>query len=214
MVSAPRLLGPLLGLLLAVPGAGQTAPVPAARPAPPRPDLTWAEADSLQKKLDVLEHRPPVRPGARPTAGTVRVTESELNSYLNLAQKALPKGLSDVKVQFLRGDGVFARGLLDLEQVGKRPSTGSMFDPLSLLGGVVPVEVRGRLTSRDGYGTVQVDDVRVGSIPVPASVLQQMVASATRSSRYPAGVDIQAPFRLPYALRRVRIDPPEAILEF
>jgi hypothetical protein len=41
-----------------------------------------------------------------------------------------------------------------------------------------------------------------------------MVAAATRSARYPNGVDIQAPFRLPYAARRVRLEPGRAILEF
>ena len=42
----------------------------------------------------------------------------------------------------------------------------------------------------------------------------QMVATATRSPRYPNGWDIHAPFRLPYAARRVRLEPGRAVLEF
>jgi hypothetical protein len=41
-----------------------------------------------------------------------------------------------------------------------------------------------------------------------------MVATATRSPRYPSGWDIHAPFRLPYSARRVRLEPGRAVLEF
>jgi hypothetical protein len=184
-----------------------TPPPPAPRPAPRRVEWTWALADSLARKITDIEKR-------LQRVRAVRVSEAELNSYLNLMPtNALPRGVTDVKVQIQR-DGVFARGMVDLDRVkGKVHSTG-MFDPLSLLGGLVPVEVRGRLQTKDGYGTVEVEEVTVASIPVPSTMLQQMVATSTKSSRYPEGVDIQAPFKLPYAVKRVRFEPPEAVLEF
>jgi hypothetical protein len=88
------------------------------------------------------------------------------------------------------------------------------WSPLSLLGGQVPVEIGGRLVNADGFGTIEWDSVYVASIRVPISVLEQMVVSATKSDKHPDGVDIHAPFRLPYSVNRVRVEPGRAVLEF
>jgi hypothetical protein len=76
------------------------------------------------------------------------------------------------------------------------------------------VLLRGRLVNQDGFGTLVWEEIRLSSLPLPLGALSSMVAAATRSARYPNGVDIQAPFRLPYAARRVRLEPGRAILEF
>src|SRR3954454_4752319 len=100
----------LLAFLPDAPPAPAPTPRPAARPAPRNPEWVWSLADSLDRKITAIERR--LLP-----AKNVRVTEGELNSYLNLMPtSALPKGVSDVKVQIQR-DGVFARGMVDLEKV-------------------------------------------------------------------------------------------------
>jgi hypothetical protein len=40
------------------------------------------------------------------------------------------------------------------------------------------------------------------------------VARSTRKPDNPEGVDISAPFRLPYSVRRVRLEPGRAFLDF
>src|SRR5436190_1916528 len=73
---------------------------------------------------------------------------------------------------------------------------------------------RGRLVNRDGFGSIVWEDVRVNAWSLPISLLEQMVASATKKPDNPEGYDISAPFRLPYSVRRVRLELGRALLEF
>jgi len=205
MSLAPALLT-LLFLAADAPPRGANVP----RSVPMRPGLSWQEADSLSRKLAVIEERQKTQSRARQT---IQVTQGELNSYLNLAYAdQLPRGLSNVDVRFGR-ERIDAKGMLDIEQV-RGVATPPTWSPLSLLGGQVPVEIGGRLVNADGFGTVEWDSVYVASIRVPISVLEQMVVSATKSDKHPDGVDIHAPFRLPYSVNRVRVEPGKAVLEF
>ena len=78
----------------------------------------------------------------------------------------------------------------------------------------MPVELAGKLVNQDGFGTVELDSAYVASIRVPVSVVEQMIASSTKSEKHPEGFDIHAPFRLPYSVSRVRLEPGKAVLEF
>jgi hypothetical protein len=181
-------------------------------PLPSRPDLSWSDADSLGRKLDDLDSRR--RTGDLPHGQTVLVTEGELNSYVNLSLgPKMPRGLSDVAVR-LEHERLHVTGVLDLERVRDKMPRLSPLSPLYWLGGQVGVLLRGRLLNDDGFGTIEWEDVRVGSVPVPLTLLQQIVTSLTKTSENPAGFDIRAPFRLPYSLRRVRLEPGRALLDF
>lgn len=196
----------LLVLLLAAPVWAEDA-AGAARPAP-----TWTEAKSLGLKLEAIEKR---HQGKGPRRReSVLVTERELNSYLNLAYAPqMPPGLSDVDVQ-LGVERIHAKGLLDLERVRGKVPPPSPWSPLAFLRGKVPVELKGRLQTRDGFGTVEVEEAWIASVPVPMSFLEQIVTSATKNASDPDGFDINAPFRLPYAVNRVRLESARAFLDF
>lgn len=203
---------PFLALFVLTADAPPARPTVASRPAPTRPGLSWAEADSLSRKLAVIEDRHKQQKARRSQA--VPVTQGELNSYLNLSYASeLPRGLSDVDIRF-GNERIDAKGYVDIEQVkGSVPATSS-WSPLSFLSGQVPIELSGRLINKDGFGTVELDSAYVASIRVPISVVEQMVASSTKSESRPEGFDIHAPFRLPYSVNRVRIAPGKAVLEF
>lgn len=192
----------VLLLLLAAPQAA-----PAARPAPARPGLSWEDADALARKIAEMERR--FHGGKAAPAPTVQVTEAELNSYLNLSVQ-MPPGVSAVDVR-LEEANVAAKGLVDLDRVQGRPWGRG---PLSLLTGVVAVELKARLGSQDGLGTLDIQEARLGALPIPVSLLEQLVASFTRTPEQPQGFDIRTPFRLPYAMRRVRLQPGRALLDF
>lgn len=198
----------VLALLAAGAGAGGETPQGVA----PREMISADQAQSLVHKLEALENRR--RAGKQAVrAETVLITEGELNSYLNLGVGVkLPDGVTDVALRLER-DRVFAKAMVDLEQVKGKIRTSGPLNPLSLLGGRVPLEIQSRLTNDDGFGTVDVEDVRLGPVSVPLSVLEQMVSYATRSSENPEGFDIRAPFRLPYSVRRIRLQPGRALLE-
>jgi hypothetical protein len=202
----------VLGVLLAGGDAPPARPT-TFRATPTRPGLSWAEADSLTKKLAVIEEHhknPPARAGR---AQTVQVTQGEINSYLNLAYASeLPKGVSDVEIH-LGNERIEAKGSVDVDQVKGKVATPA-WSPLSLLGGQVPIELGGKLVNDGGFGTIELDTAYVASIRVPISVVEQMVASSTRNEKHPDGFDIHAPFRLPYSVNRVKIEPGKATLEF
>jgi len=174
---------------------------------------TPALAETLERKIADFERRQ--RTGGAKVE-TIPVSEGELNSYLNLSPRLrLPEGLSDVEFLFER-DQIGAKGQLDLDAVrGKTKVGSSPFDPLSLLSGRIPIEVNGRLKSEaEGFGAFEIQGVRLGPVSLPVSVLAEIVTSATRNAENPQGFDIRAPFRLPYSLKRVRIQPGRALLDF
>lgn len=182
-----------------------------ARPAAP-PGLSWEESESLARKITAFEQRLRVRSTLRET---ITVTQGEINSFLNLTYASrMPKGVTGVSIRF-DNERIEAQGTVDLDQVGAGPQKEkSRFSIMSMLSPAVPVLLRGRLVNQDGFGTLVWEEIRLSSLPLPLGALSSMVAAATRSARYPNGVDIQAPFRLPYAARRVRLEPGRAILEF
>lgn len=199
----------LLTLLMAAPSPRPQTP----RPAPLQRGLSWADADALARKLQLIEARHRTR---KTVAGeTVQVSETELNSFINLSLgPKMPAGVTGVEVR-LDNERIAAKAVVDLDRVqGQVPASSSPWNPFSLLSGRVPVELKGKLTNADGFGTFVFEDIRVGALPLPASVLAQAVSSATKSSDNPQGFDILSPFRLPFSVRRVRLQPGRAVLEF
>jgi hypothetical protein len=183
------------------------------RPGTTLPGVSWSLSESLQKKLESIELRK--KQGIR-RAETVLVTEGEVNSYLNLyyAPK-LPPGVTDLELRLVDRERISARGQVDLERVNvKQKVQTSRLNPLSFLGGKVPVTLSGRFQNRDGFGSIAWEEVTIASIPMPITVLEQMVQSSTKTASQPDGFDIHAPFRLPYSLNRVRLEAGRAFLEF
>jgi hypothetical protein len=180
---------------------------PEARPPAP-PGLSWAQADALARKLGALQ-------ATRASGGRVEVSETELNSFLGLSlAPRLPEGVSHVSVRFGE-ERLEASATVDVSQIGGRTARELADSPVAaLLGNALPVFVSGRLRSDDGFGTFEVEQVLLGSIPVPVSVVAELVARSTRSDAQPGGFDIRAPFRYPQGLRRVVLKPGSAWLEF
>ena len=197
------------GLLLA---ALYAAPPDAMPTAPRGGPVSWDLANSLTRKLEAIEKRRIEKSRKRQT---VLFTQGEVNSYLNLTYaEKLPKGLRDVEVRLDR-DRILAKGLVNIDRVkGKVGEGGGSFGPLSFLSGDVPVEITGKVTAKDGFGLVVWESVYLSSMRVPVSVLEQLVLSATKTDENPEGVDITAPFRLPYSVKRLRLEPGRALLDF
>jgi hypothetical protein len=191
--------------------SGQPPGASAQRPAALRPGTSWADANALQVKLDGVAARQ--RQGRAVPALTV--TEGELNSYVNLSlAQQIPKGVRDVDLRIV-DERLLARALVDITPFrGQVTATGG-WSPLSLLPDVVPVNVKARLVDvQDGFASLELEEVRMSSIPLPPGVLAQVVAASTKAPSRPDGFDLLAPFRLPYSVRRIRLSVGQAILEF
>ncbi len=206
MLRARRLLTTIF-LATGLPCLAQPAP---AAPAPASAPAAVDQAAALARKIEQLRRPPAGKPGA---ARSLELSEGELAAYLNTTLRAQVRELQDISVRLER-DRLTGSALVDFEQLrGKLPPLGP-FNPLALLSGRVPSEFSGRLQSADGFATFELESLQLGPITVPLALVEQAVASGTKSAERPEGVDIHAPFRLPYQVRRVRLLPGRAVVEY
>jgi len=200
-------LAPCLCLALAA-----QAPAAEARPTPTRPGLSWEQADALELTLRRIDRR--LRSGRPAAEDTVIVTESQINSFVNLTLgDRLPPELSDLEVRLLPGR-LAAHAVVDLDRLKAKLPEGSGLSLLSLLSGPVPVDLQGRLEGADGMGRFELEEASVGGVGVPPSVLAQLVSLATRGAERPGGLDIAAPQPLPWTARRVRLAAGRLLVDF
>jgi hypothetical protein len=188
------------------------APLPAPQRPPAPPGLSWEEADTLTQTVRKIERR--LRAGRPASEETVVVSQRQLNSYLNLSLgHSMPRGVRGLEVE-IQKDRLGARAMLDLERVRQQLPEGATSGLLAYLTGTVPVELIGRFWSWNGRGQVEIEQATVAGVSVPASLLAQVVSLSTRSRKQPAGVDILAPFRLPWTARQIRLEPGRALVDF
>ena len=171
-------------------------------------------AEEFSQKLALIQRQgeaaAPQRVGARRT----RLTEDELNSwFMYRAQPVLPTGVSEPKVTIV-GEGQLAgQATIDLDAVSKRRSAGGgAFDPLSLIGGKVPVSVSGVLHTRDGKARFEVQRAEMSGIPVPVTVLQEVLTYYSRSDERPQGVRLDDIFTLPANIRQIEVGQGQAVV--
>ena len=199
----------LVSLLLAQAGA----PLKGAPVRPPAPaGLSWADADWVAETVARVERR--LMAGKPASSQTIVLTQRQLNSWVNLTlAPKIPEGLSGLELG-LEKDRLVARGKLDLDRLKSKIPQGAGGSLLAFLSGAVPVELRGRLSSADGTGRVEVEEATVAGISLPPTVLAQIVAQSTRSAKRPEGFDILSSFPLPFTARCVRLEPGRALVDF
>ncbi len=170
-------------------------------------------ADEFAQKVALIQRQGEVteRAGMRRT----RLTQDELNSwFMYRAQPLLPNGFGQPQVTIV-GDGRLAgQAVVDLDAVAKRrPSGGSgTFDPLSLIGGKVPVGVTGILHTRDGMARFEVQTAEMSGIPVPVSVLQELLTYYSRTPERPQGVRLDDAFELPANIQQIEVGQGQAVV--
>jgi hypothetical protein len=170
-------------------------------------------AEEFSQKLALIQRQGEVP--ASQTAGTrrTRLTEDELNSWFAYrAQPVLPTGVSEPQVTIV-GEGQLAgQATIDLDAVSKRRASGGAFDPLSLIGGKVPVSVSGILHTRDGKARFEVQRAEMSGIPVPVTVLQEVLTYYSRSDERPQGVRLDDIFPLPANIRQIEVGQGQAVV--
>jgi hypothetical protein len=185
-------------------------PTPLRPPAPP--GLSWKDADAIEALVLRLTQR--LRSGQRPSSETIVVTERQLNSYVNLSlAPKIPPGVSGLELA-LQQARLAVRAQLDLDRLKQKIPKGASLGMLAFLSGTVPVELSGRLTSANGAGRIELEQATVAGVSLPPSVLVQLVILSTRSAAQPQGIDLLAPFALPWAARQLRLEPGRACVDF
>ncbi len=191
----------------------QAAPPKGAPIRPPAPaGLSWEDADWVSETIAQIEKK--LSAGKPASRQTIVVTERQFNSWVNLSLAAkIPEGVSGFELG-LQKDRLLARGLLDLDRVKSKVPQGVGTSLLAFLSGSVPVELRGRFSSADGKGKIEVEEALVAGISLPPAVVAQIVSQSTRTANRPQGFDILSPFPLPFTARRVRLEPGRALVDF
>jgi hypothetical protein len=162
---------------------------------------TRADADALQTKLLQIATNGLAQ---KPVSRNTPVTEREVNAFLRAhASESLPQGVIDPLVTILADGHLTARAMVDLDEVRNSKERGT-FSPWTILRGRVPVEASGLLRTENGVGAFTLDSATVGGVPVPKSVLQELVAYYSKSESQPEGLNFEAPFRLPARIREIR----------
>jgi hypothetical protein len=172
------------------------------------------QADAFARKMALVTQQG-VNSVAAPSKTPRRTSfsEGELNSWFTYrAQDVLPAGVSDPRVTIV-GDGrLKAVATVDLEAVGKRRATGGVLDPWSYLGGRLPVAVTGVLRTQDGMGRFDLEEAAVSGVPIPKSVMQQIVSYYSRTDTSPDGVRLDDGFALPAKIKQIEVGQGQAVV--
>ena len=166
--------------------------------------------DQLQEKIAAVIANGEMTPVP---AKTTSFSQAEVNTALNVNFKdKIPSGISEPEVRLLGNSRFTARVVVDVDEFkrkrGKRSNTG----PLNFFGGKIPVLVRGDLITRDGQGRFKLQSAEVNGIPLPKSLVQEMLATYTRSRSRPNGIDLETPFDLPVKIREIIVNTGEALV--
>jgi hypothetical protein len=167
-------------------------------------------AEAFAKKVTQIQAQ-----GAqeRSAARRTPVSQDEVNSWFTYrAQPVLPSGVTQPQVTILGAGRVSATAIVDLEQVAKRRASGSLLDPWNLLGGRVPLTVTGILHTRDGVCRIELQRADISGVPVPVTLVQELVSYYSRTDKNPNGLRLDDTFALPSKIREIQVGQGQAII--
>jgi len=191
-VSRTRLVGSLAFLLCA---SAATHVLAQAR-------LTRLDATRFQAKVAQIEGFAPSRVKA---GQTTLVTDLEVNAYLKyLAGPQVPVGIVDPVLNAVGGGRVSGRAIVDLDAVRTQRKRG-WGDAMGYLTGRLPVNASGTLSTRNGIGRFQLESADISGVPIPKTLLQELLSYYSRSPQRPSGIDMDAPFELPARIREIKV---------
>jgi hypothetical protein len=164
--------------------------------------LTRQDAQRFQSKAARIE----VYAAASTRSGqTIQVTDTEVNSYLKYGAGAqVPVGIVDPVLSALGNGRVSGRAIVDLDAVRTQKQRG-WADPLGYLTGRLPVTASGTLTTRNGVGQFQLADAAISGVPIPKTVLQELLSYYSRTPENPSGINMDEPFALPARIREIKV---------
>ena len=163
-----------------------------------------ADAERMGRKVQAILERA-VAPATAAKPLRTSFSERELNAYLKAnAAEELPPGVKQAQVTLLDAGKVDTRALVDLDAV-RTSETRGWLDPLAYVTGLLEVRTIGTFRGANGKGVFTFESATVGGMPVPRTVMQELVAFYTRSPETPKGILLDQPFDLPARIRAVEL---------
>lgn len=173
--------------------------------------ISKQQADLFSRKVAqiVVQGDTVEKPGLKRTP----VSETEVNSWFAYSAKPLlPQGVTDPRITMIGNGKVAGQAVVDLDAIAKKKQSGGTFDIWNLVGGKVPVNVAGTLTTKDGVGSFQLESADISGVPLPKSFLQEVVSYYSRTPNHPQGVKLDDPFELPAAIRQIDVGAGQAVV--
>jgi hypothetical protein len=166
-------------------------------------DVMARDAKSMEQKLSALFDNGQLPVGkAKPLRTTF--TENEVNAFMVLSKDVeLPVGVRDPRLTIEAGNRLSGRAVVDLDKV-RLSKPRSVLDPMNLLlRGTVEVKAQGILQTANRKGTFTVESATLSGVPIPKSVLQELVYFYTKTPDHPSGYTLDSPFELPMNIRAI-----------
>src|SRR6185436_9810778 len=116
----------------------------------------------------------------------------------------LPVGLKHPTITLLDAGRVESKALVDLDLIRTSEKRGWL-DPLAYVSGIVEVRTVGTFKGSNGKGVYAYESASLAGVPVPKTVLAELVAYYTRTPETPKGIPLDAPFELPHRIRDVEL---------
>jgi hypothetical protein len=156
-----------------------------------------AAGEALERMLEELRNR---YENGSPEAKDFEIQEAEANDYLRGQGATLPEGVESPWIRFEEGTTV-AGATVDLEKFRANLPPSMLFQ---LLSGRVPVEIEARIEGVSGVGKLELVQVLLGGLELPASLVSAMAHSESASQFLPPGFRLGESFELPYDLESIR----------
>jgi hypothetical protein len=174
------------------------------------PAFLRRDSDEMKQKIAAINAR-----GAAPASGSMRttVTEREVNAYLAFeAAPTLPQGVVDPSISILGGNRVTGRAVVDLDRVRQERNPVSLLDPVRYLRGRLMVKATGLVRASNGLARFELESADVAGVPIPKSLLQQIIGYYSRSQDRPSGIRLDDPLTLPAGIKTLEIDTGRAVV--
>lgn len=170
------------------------------------------QSDAFARKLALITRHADITPP--PAKGQrTQITEGELNSWFAFrSQRLLPAGVAPPTVVIIGNGKLTGDVVLDLEAYAQKRRSGGTLDPWSLLGGRVPISITGVLHTKDGSGRFEMQSADLSGIPLPKSMVQELVSFYSRTPDKPQGIRLDDPFELPANIRHIEVGQGQAVV--
>ena len=175
--------------------------------------LSPQDADAFARKVAIISQQGTMKTARTAVPRRTPVSESELNSWFAYrSSEVMPAGVTEPRVTLVGNGKVKAAATVDLEVIAKQRSSGRTLDPWSYLGGRLPVTLSGVLRTENGMGRFDLEEAAVSGVPVPASVLADIVSYYSKTDSDPEGVRLNDSFRLPSQIKQIEMGVGQAVI--
>lgn len=170
------------------------------------------QSDAFSRKLALITRHAEITP--KPAKGQrTQVSQDELNSWFTFrSQRYLPAGVAPPNMVIVGAGKLSGTVVLDLDAYAQKRRSGGVLDPWNLIGGKVPVNVIGVLHTKEGRGRFELQSADLSGIPLPKTLLQELVTFYSRTPDKPQGIRFDDPFELPASIRHIEIGAGQAVV--